>query len=726
MDKSYNLNLKEILNILLDVKPKIIIIYLFATLFFAVSIKANNQTVNIGIYENAPKVFTSESGKPSGIFIDIIEYIAKTEGWKLNYVSGTWAEGLNRLEKGEIDLMPDVAYSIEREKKFIFSSEPVLSSWSQVYTRKGSGIRSLLNLDGKKIAVLQESVQQEAFTQLSESFGLKMTLIPVSDYKKAFEMVVKNEADAAISNNFYGLMHTKEFGLEGTAVFFSPTRLMFAAPKDAPRYLLDTIDEHLIDLKKDPQSVYYKSLQRWTSEEVKFKLPVWMKIFALIVSIALFMSLLGSIVLKYQVNIRTKELKQINKEMEQRIIERTAELQKTNEKLSDEIRERMNVENNLIQSEAKYRDLVENANSMILSWKRDGSITFINKYAQHFFGYSEKEIIGKNIMDTIVPKIDSSGHDLSALAGDVFENPEINAISENENIKKNGDKAWVSWTNRPITNKQGEIIEILSVGNDISDRKIAEDRLKYTLEELTEAKEKAESADRLKSVFLATMSHELRTPLNSIIGFTGILLQGLAGELNDEQKKQLGMVQKSANHLLSLINDVLDLSKIEAGQLTIQSKTFDIIASIKKVVDIITPLASKKGLSISTDFDEKICELTGDERRLEQILINLLNNSVKFTERGEISIICKKDSSNIIITVKDTGIGIKPEDKELLFKPFLQLDSSIIKKYEGTGLGLSITKKLVKMMNGEIFVESEIGKGSTFTVIFKNNIGEKK
>ncbi len=156
----------------------------------------------------------------------------------------------------------------------------------------------------------------------------------------------------------------------------------------------------------------------------------------------------------------------------------------------------------------------------------------------------------------------------------------------------------------------------------------------------------------------------------------------------------------------------------------IQSKPFDIIASIKKVKNIIIPLALKKGLSVSTDFNIEFCEFTGDERRIEQILINLLNNSIKFTEKGEINIICKKDSSNIIIAVKDTGIGIKTEDKIMLFKPFHQLDSSTIKKYEGTGLGLSITKRLVEMMKGEIFVESEIGKGSTFTVIFKNT-GEK-
>ena len=157
----------------------------------APSANADNRIVTVGVYENAPKVFTSESGKPAGIFIDIIEHIAKSEGWNLRYVSGTWEEGLDRLAKGEIDLMPDVAYTADREKIFSFHKVPVLSSWSQVYARKGSRIQSILDLDGKRIAILQGSVQQEAFTQLSDGFGLNITLISVPDYKKVFEMVVE-------------------------------------------------------------------------------------------------------------------------------------------------------------------------------------------------------------------------------------------------------------------------------------------------------------------------------------------------------------------------------------------------------------------------------------------------------------------------------------------------------------------------------------------------------
>ncbi len=533
----------------------------FFICFFAATgaLRGETQTVRVGVYENAPKVLTGDSGRPSGIFIDILEHIAAKEGWTLEYVSGTWAEGLSRLADGQIDLMPDVAYTAEREKTFSFHKTQVLSSWFQAYARKGSGIQSLLDLNGKRIAILDKSVQQEAFIRFSRGFGLNVTLVSVTDYKTMFEIVARGEADAAITNQFYGAMHAARYGLADTAVVFEPSALFFAAGKGDPEKLLDAIDGHLMALKKDPRSVYYASLKRWTSEEVGFTLPFWVKILGIIVVVFLLTSLAGSLILKRQVNARTRELQLINQDMEARIVDRTAQL------------------------------------------------------------------------------------------------------------------------------------EI--------------------------AKTKAESADRLKSAFLATMSHELRTPLNSIIGFTGILLQRLGGPLNDEQDKQLHMVYNSAKHLLDLINDVLDLSKIEAEQLNVVHEEFNLRESLDRVIISSQPLAGKKGIDLATRIAPGIGAIRSDRRRVEQILLNLLSNAIKFTEQGFVHLDASLHGDKVVLAVSDSGIGIKPEDMSLLFNAFHQIESGISRKYEGTGLGLSICKKLAELLGGAIEVESVWGQGSTFRFI---------
>lgn len=663
---------------------------------------ADQRPVRVGVYENEPKVFTVANGRPSGIFIDIIEDIAKTEGWKLIFVSGTWAEGLDRLKKGEIDLMPDVAYTSEREKVFAFHKIPVLSVWSQVYAPQGSNIQSILDLNGKRVAALEHTIQLETFSRLTQGFGLKIILVPVADYKTEFEMIAAGRVDAGVTNRFYGLAHARQFGLEDTPVMFDPAPFFFAAPRQAPRELLDAIDRRLSHLQKDPQSAYYASMKRWTSEEVRFKFPVWLKILSLAAAVIVLLSIGGSIALKRQVNARTADLRRANQEMEQRIIERTEKLEQANQKLLREIEEHARTEKALFISETMYRDLVESANSVILRWTCRGEITFINKFAQQFFGFSAAEIIGQNIIGTIVPQTDTAGRDLSRLVTDIIENSASYEGNVNENIRKNKERVWVAWTNRPLIDERGQTVEVLSIGTDITKLVLAQNELRETMAELDRAKERAESADRLKSAFMATMSHELRTPLNSIIGFSGILLQRLGGPLNEEQDKQLKMVYNSAKHLLDLINDVLDISKIEAGQLNVFLETFSLSDSIAKVVKSAQPLADKKEIELTLAIAPDVGQITSDRRRVEQGKVQ-----VRYGLKGD----------KVVIAVQDSGIGIKPEDMGLLFNAFQQIESGITRKYDGTGLGLSICKKLAHLLDGEIEVESIWGTGSTFMFI---------
>jgi PAS domain S-box-containing protein len=249
-----------------------------------------------------------------------------------------------------------------------------------------------------------------------------------------------------------------------------------------------------------------------------------------------------------------------------------------------------------------------------------------------------------------------------------------------------------------------------------------EERVRERTTELVQANQRLEELDRLKSQFLATMSHELRTPLNSIIGFTGILRQGFAGPVNDEQKKQLGLVFGSARHLLSLINDLLDLSRIEAGKVDIEQESFDFVEVIDEVIQNLTPMAGQKNISLTTELPDQPIQMVGDRKRCFQVLLNLANNAVKFTDRGVVKITARTEADQLRVCVADTGIGIKPEQIGMLFEAFRQLDGSAKRLYEGTGLGLHLCRRLLELMHGKIGVESEFGKGSRFTFIMPREI----
>ena len=239
-------------------------------------------------------------------------------------------------------------------------------------------------------------------------------------------------------------------------------------------------------------------------------------------------------------------------------------------------------------------------------------------------------------------------------------------------------------------------------------------------EELQKRAKELEELDRLKSAFLANMSHELRTPLNSILGFTDVMLEGLDGDLTEYMDNDLRLIQKNGQHLLHLINDVLDMAKIESGKMNLNPEKFKVHDVLDEVTSITSTLASEKNLSlfIEEDSDQEI-EIFADNTRLRQVMINLVNNSIKFTEKGKVALRASQlDGARVLITVRDTGIGIPPEKLEAVFQEFTQVDTSTTRKAGGTGLGLPISRRLVEMHGGRLWVESTgvSGEGSTFFV----------
>ena len=240
--------------------------------------------------------------------------------------------------------------------------------------------------------------------------------------------------------------------------------------------------------------------------------------------------------------------------------------------------------------------------------------------------------------------------------------------------------------------------------------------LREANEDLVKAVEHAQAADRAKSAFLSAMSHELRTPLNSVIGFTGALLGGLAGQLQPQQEEPLRIVQRNGRHLLDLINDVLDLSKIEAAEMRMAAQPFDLVQTLREALEAMGPAAAAKGLALRPAFALDTLPLTGDRRRVSQILLNLLSNAVKFTETGTVTLELSLAAGEARAAVQDTGPGISAQDLPRLFREFEQLDAGLARRNEGTGLGLALSRRLARLMDGDITVESRPAQGSTFTL----------
>ncbi len=378
-----------------------------------------------------------------------------------------------------------------------------------------------------------------------------------------------------------------------------------------------------------------------------------------------------------------------------------------------------------VRAERRFRELLEAAPDAIIEVDEEGRILTLNAVTEASFGYNREELLGQPV-EVLVPdraRAHHAGHRARYEAHPVTR-PMGSGLAL-QGRRKNGSTFPVEISLSPLKSEEG--FRVTAVIRDITDRKEVEDRLlavqtKYT-GELELRNREIERANRHKSEFLANMSHELRTPLHTVIGFSELLAEELQGPLNANQKRFVSHILKDSQHLLSLINEVLDLSKIEAGKVQLNREPVDLGAVIEDALSSIRPRILDKSIDLETDVASPVL-VDGDRMRLKQILYNLLSNAVKFTPKGgRIRVDAAKADGFARISVTDTGIGIPPEERESIFDAFHQVGTSAGGMREGTGLGLPIAKRLVEEHGGRLTVESEPGRGSrfTFTIPLKGN-----
>ncbi|MBT9489145.1 MAG: PAS domain S-box protein [Rubrivivax sp.] len=391
----------------------------------------------------------------------------------------------------------------------------------------------------------------------------------------------------------------------------------------------------------------------------------------------------------------------------------------------NDITERHAAEAALRRSEVMFRSLWETTSDAVLIIDTAHVIRFANAAAHRLFGHATGSLVGQGL-SLLQPARMQAGHvhgthryrstgqrhldwRASEVIGRHAQGHEIPLEICFSEFELDGQHHFVGFLRDITARKQAE--GALREANEQLEARVAE-----RTQELTDANLRLREADRLKSEFLATMSHELRTPLNAILGFSSLLLDERGEPLSKAQRQQLGHVKDAGHHLLALINDLLDLSRIESGRMELDTEALDVAALIQEVLALLKPAATAKGLALAADLPGTL-PLTTDRRKLYQVLVNLVNNAIKFTPRGEVRVHAWRADGDLHVAVQDTGIGIPPEQLGALFQPFRQLDASLRRTHEGTGLGLYLSQRLMALLGGRIEVRSEPGSGSCFTAV---------
>jgi len=351
---------------------------------------------------------------------------------------------------------------------------------------------------------------------------------------------------------------------------------------------------------------------------------------------------------------------------------------------------------------------VEASPTSIIITDTEGNIQYANPKFTQVTGYSVDEVIGKN------PNILKTEYTPAETHRELWETISDGREWRGEfcNRKKNGETFWELASISPIENSEGKITYYVAVKEDITDQKRTQEALRISYDQALEA-------SRAKSQLLAKVSHELRTPLGGILGYAELLKNGAFGELVEGQKTATEEILQSVHYLTGMVNELLDSAQIQANTATLLKRDFSPAMLLQQAVSVTEVLAKKKGLKLITSIDTNLPEeLFEDDRRLRQILTNLISNAIKFTEEGDVKIYLGcPDSEHWVMQVTDTGMGIPPEAQLTIYDPFIQADNAITRDNRGIGLGLSITKQLVELMGGRVLLESQVGKGSKFSVL---------
>lgn len=657
-----------------------------------------------------PIEYFDENGEFRGVAADYIELISQRLGIYFEIVHlETWDEVIGKAQSRQIDMLSAATRTPQRSEYMLFTF-PYIDFPSAIIVEKNiQGTLTLEKISSMKVAVVAGYADYEMITYDYP----EMDLVEVPDVQTGLRDVSFGTVDAFVTQlataTYYidkeGITNLRIAGDTGYAI-----KLSFASRNDWPE-LNRILEKGLAQISEEERQAIYKKWVRLEQESLLARKEFWIPV-------------LGSLGV---VIIVIAGILTWNRSLRKQVGEKTGELQ-------NELIQRKKAEGTIRQSEEELRAVFEGATDGISVVDLDGNTLEINEKALQLYGFgSREEVMGTNAFELIAER----DRERAALAmGKTLETGSEENV-EYTLLRQDGSEFPGEMGVSVLRDASGEATGFVAITRDISERKKAEEEIRGLYEqvkalnvdlegrieertrELEVAVRGAKAANQSKSEFLASMSHELRTPLNAVIGFSQVLGEQYFGKLNEKQAEYVTDIHESGQHLLSLINDILDLSKIEAGKMELDLSNIKIMDLIEGSLVMIKEKALVHGISLNTHCSEELkgLHLMADERKLKQVMFNLLSNAAKFTpDGGSIDVRCWKKGEMLNVSVEDTGIGLAPGDQERIFGEFYQVRSSLSDKTPGTGLGLPLTKSIVEMHSGRIWVESEgDGKGSRFT-----------
>ena len=671
-------------------KYSLLLISLFIMQLMVPSPARSGDHVKVGVYQNTPLTF-EKNGKTNGFFIDILEYIAGKEGWKIEYVHSSFPECLSNLKSGKIDLLGCIAYSEERGRNFDYTYESVITNWGQIYLNKKSDIESIIDLKGKKVAVLQNDIYFNNLRKLVNQSGIKCRFIEAFEYEDVLELVEIGRCEAGLVSQIYGLQRERDYDIIKSSIFLSPQRLYWAAPKGKNQELLYTLDSYLRKLKNNQQSIYYEALAKWLGIGEKSKFGKWFKwlISSFVVLLVLFLTV--SLLLRVQVKSKTKEL----------LIK--------NEALIKEINYRKVAEEALRESEEKYRNLFNNAQVGLYRTRiSDGKFVEANDALARMFGYEDRADILDSDYTTVDNYVDPGTRE--KLLAILQEHSEFINF-EARLYRKDRSVAWFRYSGRIYPEKG----YVEGIGADITEEKRLKKRLLQS--------QKMEAVGTLAG----GVAHDLNNILSGLVSYPELLLMDIPED--SPLRKPILTIKYSGQKATIIVQDLLTLARRGVAVTEVVNLN-DIICDYLKSPEHEKLKSFHPGAEFKINLAPDLLNILGSPVHLSKTVMNLISNAAEaMPDAGTITISTSnqyldkpvrgyedvQEGDYVVLSVVDSGVGMSEEDLARIFEPFY---TKKVMGRSGTGLGMAVVWGTVKDHNGYIDVQSKEGEGASFTLYF--------